>query len=194
MGLFVYPTDTVWGIGAGFQDKLGVESVARIKNAPIGKPTSLMFPGLEEIHSFFNLPHSFRNTWLEKFYSLQTSLAFPRQWLKEDLPEWIIYDSDFVSTRMLSLPWIREIYEKEDGPFTSTSLNLSGDSPILDLDKASDFVDQHCSDSFFIHGNGDSLSGHSSTMVCFKDDENWILWRRGYLVKDVEAHLEIFSA
>ena len=193
MSLVVYPTDTVWGIGGAYLSQESVERVAKVKNAPEGKPTSLMFSNVSQVREFFDLPIHFSDEWLVKFYELETSLALPKAWLKKELPVWVIYDSEFVSTRMLNLDWIDSLYRELNGPFTSTSLNLSGDQPILDLETAKKFHLENCSDAKFEEGLGKKLSGQSSTMVCFQNNEKWVFWRKGNRVKEVEEHLGLLS-
>ena len=53
--IYVYPTDTVWGIGCSIYNQDGFEKIAKIKKTKADKPLSILFESRAEIELFFNL-------------------------------------------------------------------------------------------------------------------------------------------
>ena len=93
-----------------------------------------------QIRKIFNLPEAVSSDWLKKFFSLETSLGIDIKLLKEaEFPEWIYADSSFVSVRYLDFQHIQNMVSQVGAPVITTSLNLSGEAPIVELSDATEF-------------------------------------------------------
>ena len=100
--LFIYPTDTVWGIGGDIFSKDSYERIASIKGHEQKKPLSIVFRDYEMISDLINLPADISREWLEKFFSYESTIGLPKSWVKRELPKWICQDSNYITIRCLN--------------------------------------------------------------------------------------------
>ena len=56
MSVYLYPTDTVWGIGAPMENQQACLRVEEIKKSSSTKPISLLFSSPHEVLSFLSFP------------------------------------------------------------------------------------------------------------------------------------------
>ena len=187
---FIYPTDTVWGIGCSIYSELGHTRIAAIKNTSSNKPISIMFSSVSEIYSHFDFPKQLSLAWLEHFFSLETTLGFPLKTAKIKIPQWATGDSEFVSVRCIKSDIIKFIYQDLQAPFFTTSLNITGSPPIISLAHAKQFQKTYALDSLFFGSNtNDNLSGLSSTIVFINENLNFEIKREGCKIQEVKNHL-----
>lgn len=193
--IYIYPTDTVWGIGCSIYSENGYDQIAEIKKAPKNKPLSIMFSSIEELTKCFDFPAKITPAWLKEFFALETTLGFPLKAAKIKIPKWATGDSEFVSLRCLDSDVIKKILEETRAPFFTTSLNISGEPPIIDSSVALHFQKVHARDAQFIdsleaHGQ---LSGAGSTIVFVNEKLNYEIKREGKRIEDVKKHLRKIS-
>ena len=193
--VFIYPTDTVWGIGSSVYSKIGYDKIAEIKKTSKDKPLSIMFSSVDEIINHLTLPREFSKNWLIDFFKLETTLGLPLTWLKIAIPSWATAESSFVSLRCLENEVIKNIDNEIKSPFFSTSLNLTGKPPIISQAEAVEFQKTYAPEAHFISSAHfeDNLSGSSSTVVFFTKNENaeleFEIKREGKRVEEVKKHL-----
>ncbi|MCY4523270.1 MAG: Sua5/YciO/YrdC/YwlC family protein [Halobacteriovoraceae bacterium] len=181
--IFIYPTDTVWGLGCGIYSESGVEKIVKLKKIEKARPFSVLFYELEKSKEFFSFPSYMNDSWLKNFFSLQSALALPLSIRKKEIPYWITAGSTHVVVRILSLPSIKEIIDEVQAPIITTSLNFSGNDPICDRNEALLFHQRHMPKSRFIDKET-SASAMASTIVAWKDDEIKF-WRIGEKAKEI---------
>lgn len=188
--VFIYPTDTVWGIGCSIYSESGYERIAEIKLTSKSKPLSIMFASADEVIESFRLPEEITKSWLEEFFKLETTLGIPLSLAKIRVPKWATGESDFVSIRCLSTPVIQIIHDEIKAPFFSTSLNLTGEPPITKTEGAKKFHQQYASETILIESTDDKdLSGTSSTIVFITESLNFEIKREGRKIHEVKEHL-----
>lgn len=188
--VFIYPTDTVWGIGCSLYSSIGHDRIAEIKKTSKNKPLSIMFASVKEIYQSFHFPEEMTLAWLEDFFKLETTLGFPIKASKIKIPKWATGESDYVSIRSIDSDVIKTIFQDIQTPFFSTSLNLTGAPPIISTALARNFQKTHASDAHFIESSEkEDLSGSSSTIVFFQENLDFEIKREGRKIEDVKNHL-----
>lgn len=188
--VFIYPTDTVWGIGCSIYSEIGHERIAEIKHTSKNKPLSIMFASAENILESFKLPEEITKEWLEEFFKMETTLGLPLSTAKIRIPKWATGESEFVSIRCLSHPVIQSIHKEIQAPFFSTSLNLTGEPPVTKSADARNFHRDHAPDTILIEGKDDKdLSGTSSSIVFIPESLNFEIKREGRRIQEVKEHL-----
>ncbi len=197
MSVYIYPTDTVWGIGAPIYDESSCLKVDEIKKSCSGKPSSILFSNFESIIKNFDLPKFMDTEFLKLFFSFETTLGLPLLHSKMRMPKWIVQDSDWVGIRCLEYLWVEEVVQLAGGPVTTTSLNISGEKPCLDLVSSKVFCQNHCPEAHFVEGKDFALSGASSTIAVFSslasnDSLSVQYLRKGRMYKEVRLFLESF--
>lgn len=188
--VFIYPTDTVWGIGCSIYSEKGHERIAAIKRTSKDKPLSMMFAGADDILASFSLPDKMSREWLDQFFLLETTLGLPLTLAKIPIPKWATGDSVYVSLRCLNTPVIKSLHDQLKAPFFSTSLNLTGHPPITKTEEARLFQQQYASDTLFIEDKSSTeLSGTSSTIIFMKENHTFDILREGRRIEEVKKHL-----
>ncbi|MBC7537861.1 MAG: Sua5/YciO/YrdC/YwlC family protein [Bacteriovorax sp.] len=188
--VFIYPTDTVWGIGSSITSSIGHARIAEIKKTSKNKPLSIMFASVNDIYNSFHFPEEMALAWLEDFFKLETTLGFPIKASKIKIPKWATGESDYVSIRSLNSDVIKSIYHDLQTPFFSTSLNLTGSAPIISTVEAFNFQKNLAPDAHFFESNvKDDLSGSSSTIVFFQENLDFEIKREGRRIEEVKNHL-----
>ena len=73
--IYVYPTDTVWGMGSSIYSRPAYAEILRIKNYVKPRPLSVLFFHYQQVLEFFNLPSFVREEWLKDFFKIQGAVA-----------------------------------------------------------------------------------------------------------------------
>lgn len=193
--IYIYPTDTVWGIGGSIRSRSVQKTISKIKKTDVKKPISILFSSIDQIHNFINIKSIFSNDWLERFFTFETTLGIPKSWWKDESSKWIFGESEYVAIRFLKLPHVLEICNKETSPIFTTSLNVSGEEVISQDSSARAFFNKYvlpCEEDAIFVSNENKLSGDSSTIV-FYDEHSFRIIRSGKLINQVRQHLELLS-
>lgn len=184
--IFIYPTDTVWGIGSNIYDEDAHHEIARIKKSAEDKPLSIMFTDLTELMRSFCLPEQMDEKWLRAFFQMESTLGLPLSSARILIPSWVHGGSDMVSIRFLEAADLREIRP----PFFTTSLNLTGRPPITNYQEASEFRAKYAPQAQLLGSPAHNLSGQASTIIFFKD-RTFRFIRHGRMSAELRKHLEL---
>lgn len=121
--IFIYPTDTIYGIGCNALDKKAVEKIREIKKRDL-KPFSVIAPSFK---------------WIEENLVVDTDLKkyLPGKFtiiLKKKNPKFLSWVSDLATlgVRIPNNDFCFEI-QKSGVPFITTSVNISGEKPITEI-------------------------------------------------------------
>jgi L-threonylcarbamoyladenylate synthase len=188
--VFIYPTDTVWGIGASIYSEDARNIISNIKGSPENKPLSIMFADLNTLYNSFNLPTELNIAWLKDFFKLESTLGIPLTLSKISIPAWVTKDSEFVSVRCLENKTIQQIGEALKTPFFTTSLNLTGEAAITSFEAAKIFQKSHAPHVALFGDETHNLSGQSSTIVFLKGQTFKII-RHGQKTEEIKKHLSL---
>lgn len=150
--IFIYPTDTIYGIGCNAFVKFSVNKIKRIKSRKDDKPLSIIAPSFDwigqnlvldcDIHKYLPGPYTII---LKKKYNNYLSYVSKTDSLGIRIP-----DCDFT-----------KIIQKSKAPFITTSVNLSGETFAT---KISDISDSIIEKVDYIIDAGE-LNGKPSTII-----------------------------
>jgi L-threonylcarbamoyladenylate synthase len=124
--IFVYPTDTIYGIGCDASNAKSVKKIREIKKRD-SKPFSLIVPGKEWIIDNCFVPEKFSGE-LEKLpgkYTLILKLKDDMEVAKKEL----VGDFDTIGVRIPG-NWFAEFLGRNGLVFVTTSVNISGEEAI----------------------------------------------------------------
>lgn len=149
--IFIYPTDTVYGIGCNAENKEAVEKIRDIKKRD-SKPFSVIAPSINWIQDNLIV-----NTDLKKYLPGQCTII-----LKKKHPEFLAWVSstDTLGVRIPDSEFTRKI-QKTGIPFITTSVNFSGEEP---ANKISEIPEEIINKVDFVIDKG-KLSGKPSTLI-----------------------------
>jgi L-threonylcarbamoyladenylate synthase len=127
--IFVYPTDTIYGIGCDAANSLAVKKIRKIKNRD-SKPFSIIIPRKDWIlDNCFVSEECFE--FLEKLPGKFT-LIFKLKNGSEIAKQSLIGDLDSIGVRIPD-NWFAQWLAKMNLVFVTTSVNLSGEKPITEI-------------------------------------------------------------
>lgn len=121
--IFIYPTDTIYGIGCNALIKESVEKIREIKQRD-KKPFSVIAPSFEWINE-----NCIIDCELEKYLPGAYTII-----LKKKNPTFLLWvsNSDSLGIRIPKNEFCDKI-RKADVPFITTSVNISGEKPITNI-------------------------------------------------------------
>ena len=128
--IFIYPTDTIYGIGCNATNKKLVDKIRKIKKRTT-KPFSIIAPSKKWILENFEADKKLINKYLPGPYTLILKRKNPK-FLKH------ISKNKFVGVRIPDCPFTKKL-QKTGKPVITTSVNISGQpfaTKISEIDKS----------------------------------------------------------
>ncbi|MFC1710801.1 L-threonylcarbamoyladenylate synthase [Nanoarchaeota archaeon] len=150
--IFVYPTDTIYGLGCNAEDEKAVQKIKNLKKRDKDKPLSVIAPSIEWIKQ-----NCIVDVDLEKYLPGPYTII-----LKKNNPEFLkhISSTDSIGVRIPDNDFTLKVQGAEK-PFITTSVNLEGQAfatKVLEVPK--EILD--CVDVIVDVGE---LSGRPSTLI-----------------------------
>jgi L-threonylcarbamoyladenylate synthase len=171
----VYPTETVYGLGADATDADAVERVFDLKGRPRENPLSLGVPSVDAALDYTR-PTAVAERFMRRFLPGPVTVVVER---RSTLPDVLTAGRDRVGVRVPDHETALELLDRTP-PLTATSANRSG-SPsvtrIVDLD-------DRIRDGVAAVVDGGETPGTESTVV---DPGRGVIHRRGAMADDIEA-------
>ena len=177
--LVVYPTETVYGLGADATDPAAIERVFEAKGRDRSKPISLGVPSVPSALEYV------RTTDRERRF-LATFLPGPVTVLcrkRESVPDVLTAGRDRVGVRVPDHHLALRVLERAGVPVTATSANVSG----RESARHTDDLDPEIREAAAVVLEGGETGGTASTVV---DVSAGKIHRRGELAEEIEAWLE----
>jgi len=130
-GVVVFPTDTLYGLGADVFSLPALQRIFAIKGRPAELALPVLVAGLDQVESVA-LPMSNQAQELaERFWPGPLTLVMRRS---PELPDLVTGGADTVAVRMPAHRIPLALARRLGRPITGTSANLSGQPDLLDLD------------------------------------------------------------
>ncbi len=173
-GIIVYPTETVYGLGADALSEDAVMKVYEAKGRLLGKPISIAVSDMDMLRAVAVVDDR-AEAFINRFLPGPVTVILPA---KSCLPEVLTGGTGLIGIRMPAHETAVRIIELLDAPITATSANLAGDAPATrpeEIDVAFDLL-----------VDGGELPGTPSTVV---DLTTRTILRRGKEWEEVEAFL-----
>ncbi len=150
--IFIYPTDTIYGLGCNAMDKIAVSKIKEIKKRSKDKPLSIIAPSL-----FWIKEHCYIDLDLSKYFPGPYTVVLKKKDI--NFLHWVASD-DSLGVRIPDNSFTKKI-QKSKVPFVTTSVNLSGQKPIT---KISEIPEEIRKKVDIIIDEGE-LSGRPSTLI-----------------------------
>lgn len=122
-GVVVYPTDTVYGLGANACDPRAVEQIFKIKNRPLTKPVPIIARNLKWVRELAFVPPKLESV-LAKIWPGPTTVILPK---RNIIPSLVTAGLPNVGIRIPNSLLADRIMAKFGYPLTATSANISGE-------------------------------------------------------------------
>lgn len=174
--LVVYPTETVYGLGA---DALDPEAIARVfeaKGRPRDRPVSMAFPELSAAADYTRMTDRER-AFCERFLPGPVTVLVERT---DRVPDALVAGRKRVGIRVPDHDLAREL-ARRTGPITATSANRSGEPSARRVDE----IDPAVREAAVVLDGGET-PGTESTVVDVTEGQ---IVRRGELADEIDAWL-----
>jgi len=151
--ILIYPTDTVYGLGCNALNKQSVERIKEIKGRDRDKPLSVIAPSLKWIKENLIVDVEF-----DKFLPGPYTVI-----LKKKTPQFLgwVSSGDSLGVRIPDCEFTKTI-QKSVVPFITTSVNLSGEKPAIDLSEIGEEIKSKVD---LIIESKEKMSGKPSTLI-----------------------------
>ena len=108
-GIVIFPTETVYGIGANAFDKKAVEKIYEVKNRPGEKPLSIMVSGIDEIEKYAIISNNIERKIIESFMPGPITVILKK---KPGVFDYISSGKDTIGVRIPDNKIVLEILKK----------------------------------------------------------------------------------
>lgn len=175
--LVVYPTETVYGLGADALDPDAIERVFAAKDRPLDRPLSLAVPTVAAAGDYLELDDRTRGCMAAFLPGPVTVVGLK----SAVVPDVLTAGQDRVGVRVPDHEVARTLLERV-APLTATSANLSDGPSVRQLDE----LDPALREAVAVVLDGGRTPGGASTVV---DPGRGVIHRRGRAAEAVESWL-----
>lgn len=175
--LVVYPTETVYGLGADALDPTAIGRVFDAKRRAREKPISLAVPDVETARNYVR-PTTRELVFMREFLPGPVTVLCEK---RDVVPDVLTGGRSRVGVRIPDQPLALELLERT-APITSTSANVSGRGSALRVDD----LDDEIRDAATVVVDGGETGGTGSTVLNVERGE---IFRRGESADEIEAWL-----
>ena len=129
-GVIVYPTETLYGIGALLSNKEGIKRIFEIKGRPSGKPFPILVGDMKMLEETVKLNKAARKLAREYLPGALTMILKG----KRDLPGELTSGGDKAAVTISGHEFVSKLFEIIEEPLISTSANISGGENLTDFE------------------------------------------------------------
>lgn len=176
-GIIIFPTDTVYGIACNCYSVKALEKLYSFKNRPLSKPINVLTDSIEKIELVAEKISKKERSLMEQYFPGDLTIILDK---KEEVPNLLTANLKTIGVRIPNHEMALKILESFPYPLATTSVNLAGDSPGIEVN---DFFAEFAPKVDIIVDGGKSPIGVASTIVRVENDEVKVL-RQGKLRVD----------
>jgi L-threonylcarbamoyladenylate synthase len=172
--VIVFPTDTVYGIGAMIDDQEGVNKIYNLKHRDKNKPLANLAYSSEQIEEYVNITNPKIKELMKHWPGALTIIFNKKHIYNNELPTiaFRIPNSNVALTIL-----------KRFGVMSVTSMNLSGSEPLNNL---YDIIKNFESEIDYLVTNEEKHSNISSTIIDVTK-EPFVVLRKGEILKEINV-------
>ncbi len=160
--VFIYPTDTIYGIGCDATNKTAVQKIRKLKARP-DNPLSIIAPSKEWIEENCEV-FGQGIDWLEKLPGPYTLIFKLKE--EESIAPDVNNNSETIGVRIPD-HWIMDIVKSIDVPIITTSVNKQSQPYMTTIDNCDNDIKQKV--DFIIYGG--EKKGQPSEVINLRDGE-----------------------
>ena len=131
-GVIAYPTDTVYGLGAGIGFPRAIERIYAVKERPLSMPLPLLLDDVFQLTELADSVPPLARLLMEKFWPGGLTLVLPAS---SSVPDFITAGGKTVAVRIPDHPVPLALIKALGTPIVGTSANLSGQPSALTADE-----------------------------------------------------------
>ncbi len=155
-GIVAYPTETFYGLGAGYDNGAAVDKLYRLKQRPKGKAMPLIIGSMDQLDLLTDAVSESARELMQRYWPGPLTLIFAA---RPGLPAYIVSESR-VAVRIPGESFALELAVASGFPITATSANISGMPPAGDAPAVLNYFDGRL--DLIIDGGGTDASAPST--------------------------------
>ena len=172
-GIIIFPTDTVYGIGCNCFSEKAIQNLFEIKERDYKKPINVLTNNMEKIKKVAKNINAKQEEIINKYMPGALTMILDK---KEEVPDILTSNLDTIGVRIPNNKIALEILKNCKFPIATTSANISGDNPALEI---REFIDKFKDKVDIIIDGGKSEIGIASTVVSLDESNNVRILRQG---------------
>lgn len=130
-GVIIYPTDTIYGIGANAFNEEAIEKVMNIKNRDSEKPLSVFVKDIKSARRIACIDSKVEKM-LENIWPGPITVILRK---KDIVPYLLTGNGETIAVRIPQNKFILHLLEKVEFPIIATSANISGENNLFDAEE-----------------------------------------------------------
>ena len=181
--IVVFPTETVYGIGANGLNPQSVKKLYEVKQRPLNKPITLLVSNMEMVELVAKDISDIEYKIMEKFFPGPLTIILKK---KDVVPDIVTSGQDTVGVRMPRGEVARKLVELAGTPIAAPSANITGEPSGTNLKE----IEKHFKEKvdFYIDG-GESELGLASTIVQVVNGKPQILRQGSITLEEIEKEI-----
>jgi L-threonylcarbamoyladenylate synthase len=181
--VIVFPTETLYGLGADALNSVAVEKIFELKGRELGKPIPLIVADRAMLDSIVAKVPRAAEILIERFWPGPLTLVLPG---RKDLPRALLNAAGSVGIRVSSQPIAQQLVDALLRPLTATSANPAGKHPARTIEEARSYF----GDRLEVFVDGGTLTSKSGSTVVEISGERVLVLREGEIaLSDLQAVL-----
>lgn len=176
-GIVVFPTETVYGIGADALNEEAIKKLYKIKERNFNKKTSLLVSSIDMLKQVTQNISDIEYKLIKEFFPGPLTLILNK---KDIVPNLLTNNEEIVGFRMPANRIALELIENVGRPIATSSANLPGEPSGINLEDIRNVFHENV--DFYIDG-GKSKIGIPSTLVQVIDGTPHII-RKGIITEE----------
>ena len=178
-GVGIYPTETVYGIGANGLNSESVRKVFEVKHRPLNKPINLLVSDIAMTEAVAKEITEAEYKIIKNFFPGPITLILKK---KECVPDIVTSNGDTVGVRMPEEQITLKLIKEAGVPLATPSANITGKKSGTNFDEI--IADFDGKVDFFID-NGPSRIGKPSTIVKVENEQVKILRQGSITLQEI---------
>lgn len=179
-GIVIFPTETVYGIGANALDSCAVEKIFKAKGRKSDNPLIVLVSDEKMLEKIVQSINGIEKQLIEKFWPGPLTIIFDK---KDIIPEVVSAKKSTIGVRIPGNEIARKLIHESGVPITAPSANLSGKLCVINAQDAKEDFDDKVD---YIIDGGETEFGIESTIVRVENDVVNILRCGQVLPEEIE--------
>lgn len=176
-GIIIFPTETVYGIGANATSQTAVEKIYEIKKRPRSKAINIMVSDINEIEKYAIIQNEIEKAIIQKFMPGPITIILEK---KSIIPDIVTAGNSKIGIRIPNNKIALEILNQCKLPIAAPSANISGEESGINIESIKQDFEGKV--DAFIDG-GTSKLGQASTIVEVIENKI-VIHRQGKITKE----------
>lgn len=170
--VIVFPTETLYGLGADALNSAAVEKVFQLKGRDLGNPFPVLVADVAMLDRLVASVSPLAQQLMDNFWPGPLTIVLPA---RPDIPRPLVSQTGGIGVRISSQPIAGQLVKMLARPLTATSANPSGEEPARTLSEARNYFRERV--EVFIDGG--TLTSQRGSTVAEVTEEHVKILRHG---------------